>query len=263
MSVAEEDGSAGRRAKAEGPKYVTEEDGSAGRRAQGCRTARSFSKVGCPSEAELRGDIVRFCKLLHEKGFLAANDGNVSARLEDGRILVTPTGVAKAFLDPDELAIVDEGGEWLEGRLPPTGELPMHLEILKRRPDIGVVVHAHPPTCIALSLTRNPRLNGVLPEVILSLGTIEIVPYARPQTEALARALAGRIDHSDAMILERHGTVTVGRSVAEAYFRTERLEHAAQVLWLAHALGRPSPLPDPEVRALLAAHADARTPRAR
>ncbi len=194
--------------------------------------------------------MVRFCRLLHQKGFLAANDGNVSVRLGEGRILVTPTGAAKAFLSEEELVVVDGEGRQLSGSGRPSGELPMHLEALRRRPDVEAVVHAHPPTCIALSLVRSPRLNDVLPEVILSLGRIEVVPYARPQTEELASALAGRIDVSDALILERHGTLSVGKSVADAYFGTERLEHAAQVLWMAHALGRPSGLPDAQLRDL-------------
>ncbi len=207
-----------------------------------------------PSEGESRAAIVQFCRLLHQKGFLSANDGNVSVRLGGGRILVTPTGVAKAFIAPEDLIVVDEEGRKVAGARSATSELPMHLEVLRRRPDVEAVVHAHPPTSIALSLVRSPRLNDVLPEVILSLGRIEVVPYARPGTEALARSLAGRIERSDALILERHGTIAAGRSVADAYFLTERLEHAAEVLWRAHALGRPLPLPEAEARALLSAH---------
>ncbi len=220
--------------------------------------AQAIASRPRPLEDELRQDVVRFCQLLHQKGFLAANDGNVSVRLGGGRILVTPTGTAKAFLAPDELVVVDEKGQKIGGLGEPTGELPMHLEVLHRRPDVEAVVHAHPPMCIALSLVRSPRLNDVLPEVMLSLGQIDVVPYARPQTEALARSLAGRIERCDALILERHGTIAVGVSVAEAYFRTERIEHAAQVLWLAHALGRPLPLAEPEARALREAHARGR-----
>ncbi len=213
-------------------------------------------------EVELRADVVRFCRLLHRKGYLAAGDGNVSVRLAPGRLLVTPSGTAKAFLSPEELVVVDEQGRLLEGTRKPSSELAMHLEVLRRRPDVQAVVHAHPPSCIALSLFHSPRLNDVLPEVILSLGRIEIAPYARPQTAELARAVAGPIERCDAIILERHGTLAAGRSVADAYFATERIEHAAHVLWLAHAIGRPLPLPEQEARELRRNHANERDARA-
>ncbi len=203
-----------------------------------------------PSEDELRRHIVDYCQLMHHKGYLAASDGNVSVRLGNGRILITPSGVHKGFLRPEDLIIVNEHGHVLEGDGRPSGEIAMHLTALARRPDVQAVVHAHPPTCIAVSLLRHLRLNGILPEVILSVGTIEIVPYARPISEDLAASLEGHIDRHDALILERHGTITVGRSVHHAYALVERLEHAAEVLRLAHAIGKPVPLPDAEIHAL-------------
>ena len=210
------------------------------------------------SEQELRVEVVRFCKLLHQKNFLAANDGNVSVRLSGEEVLITPTGVPKAFLAPEDLVVVNLKGELVRGRGTPSGELAMHLRTLEARPDAKAVVHAHPPTCIALTLLKHLRLNGVLPEVILSIGKVEVVPYRRPLTDELAEAVADVARQTDALILERHGTVTVGSSVAEAYSRTERIEHAAQVLWLAHAIGRPAPLPEGESRALLNIYAATR-----
>jgi len=125
----------------------------------------------------------------------------------------------------------------------------MHLEAMRNRPDIRAVVHAHPPVSIAMSLSRK-KLNGFLPEVTLSVGRLQVVPYERPLSLKLARAVASALDNADAVILERHGTLAVGRDVAEAYARTERIEHAAHVLWLAHALGGPRPLEEGELRAL-------------
>lgn len=198
--------------------------------------------------------MVAYCQLLHHKGFLAANDGNVSVRLGPGRILITPSGVHKGFLRPEELLVIDEQGRLLEGTGAPSGEVAMHLAALSLRSDRQVVMHAHPPTCIALSLFRNLRLNGVLPEVILSVGRITVVPYARPTSEALGEALRGYVEKNEALILERHGTLTLGRSVHEAYALVERLEHAALVLHRAHALGRPPALPEHEARALEEIH---------
>lgn len=208
-------------------------------------------------EDVLREDIVRACRLLHQRGYLAANDGNVSARLGDDRLLVTPSGVHKGFLEPADLVIVDLQGRKLKGRGTPTGELALHLRALAARPDANAVVHAHPPVAIAMSMAGK-RLDGVLPEVTLSIGSLQVVPYARPLTDALAVAVARRLDRGDAVIMERHGTVAVGRDVLEAYGKTERVEHAAQVLWSAYALGKVKPVAAKEHRALVAMYEGSR-----
>ncbi len=216
------------------------------------------------SEALLREEVIRFCRLLHAKGWLAAADGNLSVRLAPDRVLVTPSAVPKAFLTPEDLVVVDGQGRLLEGSRPPTTELPMHLEALRVRPDVRAVVHAHPPTCIALSLVKDAVLDGVLPEVILDVGRLAIVPYARPGTVELADAISRELAARDAVILERHGSLSVGATLLDAYALTERLEHAAQVLWMAHAIGRPTRLSAAEADALESLHArnrDARTAR--
>jgi L-fuculose-phosphate aldolase len=202
------------------------------------------------TEEKARAEVVRVCRMLHERGYLAANDGNVSVRLDAGQILVTPTGVHKGFLEAKDLLVVDASGRVVSGEGKPTGELAMHLAALRLRPDARCIVHSHPPTCIALSLIRHLRLDRVLPEVILSIGRLAVVPSARPISEDLGAALTGYVEKSDALILERHGTLTLGDTPAAAYALTERLEHAAHVLWLAHAIGRPVPLPEAEARAL-------------
>lgn len=211
-------------------------------------------------EHALREDIVRHCRLLHQRGYLAANDGNVSSRLDGNRILVTPSGVHKGFLEPGDLIVVDLKGNKLSGSREPTGELALHLRALAQRPEATAVVHAHPPLAIAMSLTKK-KLDGILPEVTLSLGRLQVVPYARPLTDDLAKAVAAALEHSDAVILERHGTVAVGRTVAEAYGQTERIEHASQVLWSAYALAAPRPVDEAEQRALLRMYESSRLKR--
>ncbi len=202
------------------------------------------------AEPELRREIVEICKQLHAQGYLAAADGNVSARLPNGRILVTPSGIPKAFLDPEELILLEPDGTPLPGQLTPTGELPMHLAALNARPEMKVVVHAHPPTAIAMSLFKHLKLDDILPEVILSCGRLVVVSYARPLTEALARGVSHALSNADAVILERHGTVTLGTTLLEAFARTERLEHACEILWRAHSIARPTSLPEQEASTL-------------
>ena len=201
-------------------------------------------------EQALREDIVRHCQLLHQRGYLAANDGNVSARLDAERVLVTPSGVHKGFLSPDDLVIVDLEGRQLSGKGVPTGELSLHLRALAARPEVKAVVHSHPPLAIAMSLAGK-KLDGILPEVTLSIGRLQVVPYQRPLSDELARAVAKALQGSDAVIMERHGTVAVGRTLSEAYGKTERVEHACQVLWSAYAVGSPKPIPAKELKALM------------
>jgi L-fuculose-phosphate aldolase len=202
------------------------------------------------SELQKRRAVVRFMKRLHARNLLAANDGNISVRLDGLRVLVTASGGHKAFMKPEELVEVDLEGNVLSGTRKPTGELAMHLEVMRRRPEIQAVVHAHPPTCIALSVVERQSLNGILPEVILSTGEVPIVPYARPVSKAMADALDPFIDDHDALILERHGTLALGRTLLDAYALTERMEHAAEVLYRAHAFGRIRLLPRSEEREL-------------
>jgi L-fuculose-phosphate aldolase len=211
-------------------------------------------------EQALREDIVRHCRLLHQRGYLAANDGNVSARLDAKRLLVTPSGVHKGFLEPGDLVVVDLQGRKLSRNGQPTGELSLHLRALAKRPDAMAVVHSHPPLAIAMSLTKK-KLDGILPEVTLSIGRLQVVPYARPLTDELALKVAAALVRSDAVIMERHGTVAVGRTLGEAYGSTERVEHACQVLWSAYALGPLRPVPAKEQRALVRMYESSRAGR--
>ncbi|MFN2187639.1 MAG: class II aldolase/adducin family protein, partial [Candidatus Promineifilaceae bacterium] len=138
---------------------------------------------------QLRQQIIRVGQLLYEKGFISASDGNISARIEPGRILITPSGLHKGFLAPDELLVIDEQGNRAgisastNRKLKPTSELPLHLETYRQRPDIGAVVHAHPPITIALSIAGIPLSDCLLPETIVTLGLIPTTEYATPSSD--------------------------------------------------------------------------------
>jgi L-fuculose-phosphate aldolase len=202
--------------------------------------------------------IVAVCHRLYERGLIAGPDGNVSARLSDGSILVTPSGMSKGIVTDEHLVVVDKEGQVLEGELPPSSELRMHLRIYKRRADVRAVVHAHPPTATGFAVAGESFLAPVLPEVILQMGEVPLVPYATPGTDALADALDPYLDHHDALLLANHGATTLGTTLTEAHHRMESLEHAARILLAARAVGTVRELSAAEVQALRSRHGDYR-----
>ncbi len=188
---------------------------------------------------------------LHVRNLLAAGDGNISVLLEDGRVAITPSGVSKARLGPGDMAYLGLDGRVLSGR--PSSERLMHLAIYRACPEARSVVHAHPPTAIAWTLAQ-PELLELpaegLPEVILATGRVPVVLYARPGTEALGRALEPFLPRHRLLLLARHGAVSWGEDLEEAYAGMERLEHIAQILKAAVELGGISPLGASELAAL-------------
>ena len=203
------------------------------------------------NEQAIRTQMVEACHRLYQRNMLAAGDGNVSFRLSDERILFTPSGRPKAFLEPDQITVMTLDGEVVEGT--PSGERRMHLEILRTCQEARCVVHAHPPHAVAWSLAR-PELKELpsehLSEVILGAGRIPFVPYARPTTAAMGEVLRPFLPECRAMILARHGAVCWGETLEEVINGMERIEHSAQILWLAEAIGGSKPLPAVEVQVL-------------
>lgn len=191
------------------------------------------------------------CRRLHSRNLLAAADGNVSVLLDDGRIAITPSGVAKALMRPEDLAYLALDGGIVSGR--PSTERLMHLAVYRACPEARAVVHAHPPTAIAFSLAHPEWAwlpSDALPEVILAAGAIPFVPYARPGTAAMGEALAPFLPAHRLLVLSRHGALAWGETLEEAYNGMERLEHACQILKAALDLGGARPLPEAEVEAL-------------
>ncbi len=200
--------------------------------------------------AELEA-ICDVCRRLSARNLLAAADGNVSVRLGDGRIAITPSGVNKATIRPEHIAFMSVTGAVLSGR--PSSERLMHLAIYDACRDAQAVVHAHPPTAIAWTVARplwTELPADVLPEVALGVGRIPIVPYGRPGTDAVGSALRPLVARHRALILARHGVVCWGETLAEGYDGVERIEHVAQILKSAEELGGLTSLPPAEVAAL-------------
>lgn len=209
-------------------------------------------------EAALRDEVVRVCRLMWEKGFVAASDGNVSVRLGKDRLLTTPSGVSKGFISASDVVLIDMDGKPVgpvrHGEEPskPSSEILLHLEVYRQRPDVEAVVHAHPPLAIAFTIAGIALTQCVLPEVIVNLGSIPTTAYATPATPEGPVVIRDLIRHHDALIIDRHGSVTVGKTLFEAYMKLEKVEHLAQVTLAARQLGRVAELPPAEVRKLVA-----------
>lgn len=208
-------------------------------------------------ETALRREIVQIGQMMYDRGLLSGFEGNLSVRLGDDRFLITPSGFHKGLLQPEQLLIVNGDGQPVgyatEARrgLRPTSELPMHLEAYRRRPDVMAVVHAHPPITVALSIAGISMDTPLLPEVIVLLGLIPTAGYAMSSSEEGAAAIRNLIAHHDAIILQRHGTLTVGDSLMQAFMRLETVEQNARIHFMLAQLGVDNPLAAQEVSKLL------------
>ncbi len=217
------------------------------------------------AEPAIRLAIVRACARLHARGLLAGTEGNVSVRLGDGTLLTTPAGADKAVLVPEALVRLRADGSPCHDVTPDgdscnmrrgaapgraSSEVRMHVRVYAERPDVGAVVHAHPPVATAFATAGRPLPADVLPELIVNVGPVALVPYARPGTEALPEAMMPWLSTHHVFLLANHGVTAVGASLDEAVHRLESCEQAARILLGAHLLGGASALPAGEADAL-------------
>ena len=205
------------------------------------------------TEPQHRADIIRAGQLVFEKGWVAANAGNITVRLGENRILATPTGVSKGMLSPEDLIITDLEGNRVHGDRDVTSEMGMHLTIYQERPDIHAVVHAHPPTATGFAVAHRALNEGILPEVIVGLGAVPLAEYGEPGTPALGDSLRPFLERYEAILLTNHGAVTFGETLQSAYFRMETVEHTARITLAAELLGGVKNLPRAEIEKLFAA----------
>jgi L-fuculose-phosphate aldolase len=197
-----------------------------------------------PTEGILRQEMIRVCQRLYQKNFVSASDGNLSVRLSSNRLLITPSGFSKGDLEARWLLIVDMNGKLLRGSRGPRGEelkltteLRLHLEVYRQRPDVNAVLHAHPPVATGFSLAGVSLAGCLLPEVVYTLGAIPTTRFAAPTTEEVPDSVRELIQSFDALVLDRHGALTVGKDLWEAYYKLEKLEHTALVMLTAYQLG--------------------------
>ncbi len=187
---------------------------------------------------QLKREICEIGRRVYDRGFAAANDGNITYRLSDNEVLCTPTMICKGFMQPEDMCTVDLDGNQLSGRRKRTSEVLLHLAIMKQRPDMKACVHCHPPHATAFAVAREPIPQCVLPEVEVFLGEVPIAEYETPGTQKFADTVLPYVDKCNVMILANHGTVSFGESLEQAYWWTEILDAYCRILMLSRNLGR-------------------------
>jgi len=196
---------------------------------------------------QIRLDVCEVGRRLYQLGFVAANDGNISARLADGRVVCTPTGVSKGFITDDMLTVCDAEGRQVSGRMAISSEIAMHLQIYRQRSDVGAVVHAHPPTATGYAVSGLALTACVLPEVIVNLGRIPLAAYGTPGGDEIVEPILPLIRDHDAVLMANHGVVTVGRDPLDAHFKMETVEHFARIDLVARQLRTLDRAPTPSL----------------
>ena len=189
------------------------------------------------SEQKLRAEIVEIGRRLYARGYTASNDGNISVRLDETRLLMTPKNVCKGFMEPGMMCITDLEGRKIAGERDPSSEMQMHLEAYRQRPDVQAVVHAHPPIATGFAVAGIPLDRAVLAEVITTLGSVPIAEYATPSTKELPAAVRKYVKAHDGMLLANHGALTLGGDLFAAYYKMETIEHFAKISLVARMLG--------------------------
>ncbi len=204
-------------------------------------------------EIAARQDILSIGRFLHQKSLVAASDGNISVRLPGERNLATPTSMSKGLMRDEDLVLTDLEGHKLAGARNPSSEMAMHLLIYRLRPEVGGVVHAHPPAATGFAAAGIPLNQALLAEVVLALGCIPLAAYGTTGTPELSATLRPLIPHYDAILMANHGVVTYGEDVWKAYFKMETVEHFARIALVTHLLGRQNLLGREEVDKLMQA----------
>jgi L-fuculose-phosphate aldolase len=201
---------------------------------------------------ELVGSLLEICRRVDAKGFVTATDGNISARLPNGNFLATPTSLNKGFVTAGDLVEITPEGARVAGRRNPSSEMDMHLFIYKNRPDVNAVVHCHPVYATGFAAARIPMNECLFPEVIVGLGAVPLAPYATPSTREVSEAIGPFVKSADAILLANHGVVTYGKDLWDAYFKMEKVEHAAHIQFVARMLGGEKTLTSDDIAKLRA-----------
>lgn len=204
------------------------------------------------NEYEIKKQICEIGKRIYDRGMVAANDGNISVKLNDNEFLCTPTGVSKGFMTPEYICKVDAEGNVLQanGNFRPSSEIKMHMRVYKCRPDVGSVVHAHPSYATSFAIAGIPLTAPIMPEAVIALGCVPIAEYGTPSTAEIPDAIEKYLPYYDAVLLENHGALSFSVDLLAAYHKMESLEFYAELLYKARQLGGPKELSEEQVQRL-------------
>jgi len=205
-----------------------------------------------PDEVAARGALAEVSRLCYQRGYITGTEGNFSIRLDENRVLTTPRGVCKGRINESELVLTDLEGIPLDPTKPlPSTELKMHLAAYRLRADVFAVVHAHPTTAVGFTVAGANLSTPALPEVVCTMGTIPVSPYATPSTTEVVESIEPYVKKYDALMLDHHGALCLGKDIWDAFYKLETVEHQAQTLLVAHMLGGPKPLTKAQITSLL------------
>lgn len=206
-------------------------------------------------EKQARTELTEVCRLAYERGYICGVEGNFSVRLGEDLVLSTPSGICKGRIEPADFILTGLDGKLTEGAecpgRKPSTELAMHLTAYSVRPDVRAVVHTHPPVAVGFTVAGLALTDPVLPEVVCSLGAVPTAPYATPSTGEVSASIRELVKQYDAVLLDHHGALTLGTTIWDAFYKLETVEHFAQTMLVAHALGGPKPLSAEQIRKLL------------
>lgn len=196
-------------------------------------------------EARLRNAICEIGRLCYSRNYIVGADGNISGKLADGTLIITPAGAMKGFLAPEQLAHIDMQGRVVDGGPKASTEVGIHLVCYRERPDVRAVLHCHPPHAVAMTIAGFDMQCPVIPEIIVTIGGIPTAPFGTPGTDELPASIQNIVRCSDTVVMQNHGSVTIGPNLLDAYKKLDMLEHTAKILWIASCVGTVKPL-DPE-----------------
>lgn len=207
---------------------------------------------------EIKDQMCDVCHKMWQLGWVAANDGNVSVKLEDGTFLATPTGISKSFITPEKIVHIDKDANIIEanGDYRPSSEIKMHLRCYKEREDVGAVLHAHPPVATGYAVANVPLDEYSMIETVIAIGSIPVTPYGTPSTYEVPDAITPYLGEHDVVLLQNHGALSVGADLLTAYYRMETLELFAKISLNAHLLGGAKEISRPNIDKLISMRAN-------
>ncbi len=193
------------------------------------------------NEYEIKKEICEIGKRIWQRGMVAANDGNISVKLNENEFLCTPTGVSKGFMTPEYICKVDRDGNVIQANagFKPSSEIKMHMRVYQKRPDVNAVVHAHPMYATSFAIAGIPLTQPIMPEAVIALGCVPIAKYGRPSTNEIPDSIEEYLPYFDSVLLANHGALTFSDSLLNAYHKMESTEFYAQLLYQSRVLGGP------------------------